>query len=127
MTSSIARFEKNLSYDNFIVIGRCQDEVTIRTYNPEGKINYYRCPVKVCEIDNRKMEGLCFEGHNHFADTDRNTESRINGNDAFDSIIEQKLSKGESIPTGFDMRDIHRAVKHAYHAEKVLRAYLLKE
>ena len=122
MTSSIARFEKNLSYDNFLVIGRCQDEVTIKTYDSEGKVNYYKCPVKVCDFDGRKTEGIRINNFNYFADMDRNTDSRINGNDAFDSIIEQKLSKGESIPTGFDLRDVHRAVKHAYNAEKVLRA-----
>ena len=122
MTSSIARFEKNLSYNDFLVIGRCQDEVTVKTYDSEGKVNYYKCPVKVCDFDGRKTEGIRINNFNYFADMDRNSDSRINGNDAFDTIIEQKLSKGESIPTGFDLRDVHRAVKHAYNAEKVLRA-----
>jgi len=122
MTSSIARFEKNLSYNNFLVIGRCQNEVTVKTYNLEGKINFYRCPIKVCDFDGRKTEGIRINNFNYFADMDRNTDSKMKGNDAFDNLIEERIKKGESIPMGFDLRDVHRAVKHAYNAEKVLRA-----
>lgn len=122
MTSSIARFEKDLSYNDFIVIGRGTEDVTVRVYNTEGKVNYYKCPVKVCDFDGRKTEGIRINNFNYFADMDRNTDSKMKGNDAFDNLIEEKMKKGESIPTGFDLRDVHRAVKHAYNAEKVLRA-----
>lgn len=122
MSNNIVRFEKDKSYNNLIVIGRYDDTVTVRRYLPNGKCNYFKCVAKVCEFEGRKMEGICVENRNYFADMDRNTLSRMKYNDAYDTFVEEKILKGEDIPKGFDLSDAHQAVKHAYRAERVLHS-----
>ena len=122
MANNIARFEKNLSYNCLFVTSRVGNEVTVRKYlDTDGRYNYYRCPITVCEFDGRKMEGIRIDNRNYFADLDRNTEQRMIANDSIDRVVEERIKMGETLPKGFDLRDIHKIIRYAYNVEKTMR------